>query len=242
METTTYIALSRQTALQRQMSVISHNLANLSTPAYRRESIMFEEVLRDTQRGETGEISFVQDVATMIDTQEGPMESTGNPLDLAISGEGYFVVETEEGPRYTRHGSFQLNQDGELVTKQGRLVLDDQGNAIQFPEEAEEVTISADGVVSIEEGPLATLDIVAFDNPQNLQKRADGLYDAGDMAPVAAEDAAVKQGMLEGSNVQGVVEMTKMMETVRSYQGTKRMLDQEHERQLRAIRTLVSSN
>lgn len=242
METTSYIALSRQTALQRQMSVISNNLANLNTPAYRREGMMFEEVLRDTQRGETGELSFVQDVATLIDTAEGPMETTGNPLDLAISGEGFFVIETEDGPRLTRHGSFQLNQDNELVTKQGRNVLDDQGNAIALPPEAADVTVTADGVISTEQGQVATLDLAAVENEQELQRAADGLYDPGELELVEPEDAAIKQGVLEGSNVQGVVEMTKMMETVRSYQSTKRMMDQEHERQQRAIRTLVSSN
>lgn len=241
METISHIALSRQTALNRQMSIVSNNLANLNTTAYRGESAMFEEVLEEERSNETGGISFVQDVASFFDTGEGPMEATGNPLDMAIHGEGYFTVATDDGARYTRAGAFQLDADNTIVTHQGRALLDTQGNPIEVPENAADIQVALDGTISTEQGELAQLDIVAFENPQNLKHRPDGLYEAEDMAPQPAEDATVRQGMLEGSNVKGVVEMTKMMKVVRSYQGAQEMMDNDHERQLRALRTLVSS-
>lgn len=241
METVSHIALAHQTSLNRRMSVISHNLANLNTTAYRREDLMFEEVLRETQDGETGNISMVQDVSSFFKLESGPMESTGNPLDVAINGDGYFTVETEDGPRYTRDGSFMINADNELVTKEGRAVLDAQGNVIDMPENGGRIEIARDGTVSTPDEDLGQLAVVTFENEQALKKRPDSLYDPEDMNPQPAENPEIHQGMLEGANIQGITEMTNMMDVVRSYQGAKKMMDQDHERQLRAIRTLVST-
>jgi flagellar basal-body rod protein FlgF len=243
MESTTYIALSRQGVLRREMSMIAQNLANLETPAYRGESLMFVEYLAETQKGDSGELSFTQDIATIRDLQEGPMKRTENPLDLALSGPGYFAVEAEDGERYTRNGSFQLNDAGEIVTAAGAPVLDVNNNPIQVPPDAAVIEIARDGAVSTEEGQLAQLRLVAFEDEQALKKRADGLYEtAEDQVPQAAEEVQVMQGMLEGSNVQGVIEMTRMIDVVRSYQGAGKFTEGEHERMLRAVRTLVSSN
>jgi flagellar basal-body rod protein FlgF len=241
METPGYIALARQGGLRREMDLIANNLANLNTPAYRGESMMFVDHLEDTEIGETGKMYFSRDVAVLRDLQEGPMEATGNPLDLAISGEGYFVVETPEGARYTRNGSFQLNQDNELVTHAGQPVLDDNGNAIEIPFDAQVIDVSSDGVVSTEAGEVAVLDLVSFENEQALLKRAGGLYDAGEEIVLDAEDAQISQGMLEGSNVESILEMVRMMSVAQSHGSAQQMGESEHERRLRAVRSLISS-
>lgn len=239
METPSYITLSRQAALRRQMDVVANNLANMNTPAYRAENMMFVEYLQQTQRGETGALSFVQDIATFRDLSEGPMTATGNALDFAISGPGYFVVETDDGPRYTRHGSFRLNDDNEIVTHAGHPVLDQNGNAIEVPDNAERIDVTGDGIISTEVGEIAQFDLVAFDDDQALTKLADGLYDAEAAPVLPADDARVKQGMVEGSNVEGIVEMTRMIEVLREYQIAQQMSEGEHERRVRAVRTLV---
>lgn len=242
METPGYIALARQGGLRREMDLIANNLANMNTPAYRGESMMFVDHLEDTQFGETGKMHFVRDVAVLRDLQEGPMQATGNPLDLAINGDGYFVVETEEGPRYTRNGSFQLNGDNEIVTHAGRNVLDDNGNAIAIPFDAEVIEISSDGTISTEAGEVAVLDLVTFEDRQALLKRGDSLYDAGEEIVLPADGASIAQGMLEGSNVEGIMEMVRMMSVMQSHGGAQELGESEHERRLRAVRTLVSSN
>jgi flagellar basal-body rod protein FlgF len=242
MESTSYIALSRQAALRREMSLVAQNLANLETPAYRGESMMFVEYLADTQRGETGEMSFVQDFATVRDLKEGPMTRTENPLDMAINGAGYFTVETEEGPRYTRNGSFQLDAENRIVTKIGDPVLDANGNPIQVPPDAEHIEIAPDGTVATEVGQIGRIEPVTFEDEQALMKRANGLYEAGEeQDPEPAEESRVIQGMIEGSNVEGVLEMTRMIELSRSYQSAGKFTESEHERILRAVRTLVST-
>ncbi|MBK1669549.1 flagellar basal-body rod protein FlgF [Rhodovibrio sodomensis] len=242
MESTTYIALSRQAGLRREMTLIANNMANLNTPAYRGEELMFVEYLQDTQRGKLGEMSFTQDISTVRNLQEGPMKRTENPLDLAISGRGYFRVETEEGVRYTRNGSFQLDAEGGLVTKAGDPVLDANGDPIRVPQDAAALEVSEDGTIATEAGTIARIEPVTFENEQALEKRPGGLYEAGeDMAAEPSPEARVMQGMIEGSNVQGVVEMTRLIDVSRSYQGASKVAESEHERMLRAVRSLVGN-
>ncbi|MDZ7714116.1 MAG: flagellar hook basal-body protein [Rhodovibrio sp.] len=170
METTNYIALSRQAALRRELNLVANNMANLNTPAYQGESMMFVEYLADTQRGKTGEMSFVQDLSTVRDLTEGSMKRTENPLDLAISGRGYFTIETEDGPRYTRNGAFQLNEEGQIVNKANQPLLDANGNPIEVPADAQAIEIGEDGTIATEFGPIARLEPVAFENEQLLEQ------------------------------------------------------------------------
>ncbi|MGF1591688.1 MAG: flagellar basal-body rod protein FlgF [Kiloniellaceae bacterium] len=236
MENAGYIALSRQMVLRREMDVLANNMANLNTPAYKGQSMLFVEYLETTGSGE--KMSFVQDVALVRNLTEGQMTATGNSLDLAISGDAYFEVETPVGPRYTRNGVFQLNGDGELVTSSGQRVLGEGGTAIALPPNSADVTITGDGTVSTDQGPAGRLRLVRFEDQQAMVKLADGLYDADGQDPLPPEGAEVVQGMIEGSNVQGIIELTRMIETVRSYSNTGRLVNDEHERLRRAIQSL----
>ncbi len=238
MENPGYIALSRQMVLQRQMDVLAQNVANLATPGYRAESLLFVEHLKRTEPGE--KVRFVQDIATLRDLKTGPIAHTGNTFDLAIAGEGYFTVETAEGPRYTRAGGFTLDPGGRIITARGDALLGDGGAPLIVPPNAGAVTIARDGTVSSAGGEVGRVALVTFDNEQALDKRAAGLYDAGDQAPRRVADPNIQQGKLEGSNAAGVVEMTKLIATVRSYQSAARMADEEHQRQRRAIDSLAA--
>ncbi len=235
MENATYIALSRQTALMRQMDIVANNIANADTSGFKREQVLFEEYL--AQRSADAPLSYVMDVAVVRDTQPGHMEITGREFDLAIRGDGYFVVETPAGLRYTRGGAFQLNGDREIVTSQGYRLLDAGDRPIGLPDEATAVKITRDGTVSVDGQEVARIRLVAFDDEQALRKTMSGLYVTG-QEPQPAAGAEVMQGMLEGSNVRPIIEMTRMMELLRSFQATQDMLDGEHQRALRAIRVL----
>lgn len=238
MENAGYIALSRQMTLRREMDVIANNMANLNTPAYKGESMLFVEYLETTDSGE--KMSFVQDIALVRNLTEGQMTATDNPLDTAISGDGYYEIETPLGPRYTRSGAFRLNADNELVTVNGDKVLDDGGNPIVLPPNSRDVTITRDGTVETDQGPAGTIGLVRFEDEQRLTKMANGLYDADGQDALPAEGAEVVQGMVEQSNVAGIIELTKMIKTVRSYSSTGRMVNDEHERLRRAIQALGS--
>jgi flagellar basal-body rod protein FlgF len=239
MENTNYIALSSMTALRRQMDVIANNIANAETTAYRAERMLFEEYLADIGTGMPA--SFVLDYGVVRDTMEGQISATVNPLDVAISGKGYLVIETDEGLRYTRNGHFKLNDEGTLVTSTGNPVLDNGGKTITVPLGDGNVVISPDGVVSTESGTIGQLDLVSFENEQELRKAGDGLYTT-DAVPLPAEEARFLQGMIESSNVEPIIETTEMMRLVRRYQSIQKLMEQADELRRRAVNTLGGGN
>jgi len=240
MENSIYIGLSNQLAARRQLEVIANNLANMNTTAYKSESMMFAEYLQKSEEGQ--QVSYVQDLALYRNLKEGSFSHTGNDLDLAISGKGYFEVETEVGPRYTRNGSFGLNPQGEIVTSSGHRLLDDGGDPIVLPADSGRVTITKDGTISSKDGPVGKIKLVEFDNEQNLRKLSNSLFDAADEKPNQAENVELLQGTLEDSNVTGIVELTRMISAARGYKSAASLLKQENQRQREAIQILGSKS
>jgi flagellar basal-body rod protein FlgF len=238
MENSIYIGLARQMAMQRQMDVIANNLANMNTTAYQGERVMFEEYLMRAGRRE--QLSSVQDYGLARDLRAGEFQATGNSFDVAISGRGFFVVDTPQGPRYTRNGHFSVDAQGRLVTAAGHPVLGQGGRPIQLGDErGAPPTIASDGTVSTSGGAtVGRIDLVAFDNEQALRKTGNGQFVAKD-APKPAADARLRQGMLESANVQPIVEMSAMIELSRAYQTNQRLIEQEHDRQRKAIERLA---
>ncbi len=239
MEHSLTIALARPSVLDRQMAVIATNLANLETAGFKAENMIFTEHLERTAEGEV--LSLVHDVGFVRDLSEGPMVGTQSPLDLAIHGQGYFVVDTPDGERYTRHGVFQLDAAGQVVTTEGNPVLNSGGASITVPLDTSSITITRDGTISADAQEIGRIKLVGFENPQALSKVGSGLYEAVDQTPTTDPDSEVLQGMVENSNVKGVVEMTRMVDTVRSYQAAAKLADTEHQRILDAIDALVST-
>jgi len=235
MENTSYIGLSRQIALGRQLDMVANNVANMNSSGFKGERAIFEEFLVKTS--DRKKLSYVQDRGLWRDTQEGPMQRTGNPYDLAIKGEAYFVVGTTDGPRYTQNGRFQLDAEGTLVTQAGFPVLDENGDPVVIDPLDGDITFSAEGAVIGELGELARLQLVRFENEQELLKIGDSLY-SSQQEPQDPEGVQVLQGMFEGSNVKGVVEMTRMMDVVRAYTSTANMLQSNHDLQRRAVERL----
>jgi len=239
METTTPIALSRQLVLRRQMDVIANNIANMTATGFQAESLLAEQVPVDVGPRQT--VQYVQDVALVRDLTPGAMVQTSNQLDLAIEGEGYFVIATEEGDRYSRNGQFRLNELGEIVTAGGDPVLNFGGAPIAVPPGVSSVTVAPDGTVSTPDFVLGRIGLVTFDDLQDLEKAGHGLYRT-DQEAIPTEDASVIQGMIEGSNVRPVVEMTEMMTTMRAYQGTQKIIDAHHELERRMIERMLEVN
>jgi flagellar basal-body rod protein FlgF len=239
MENQLTIALARQSVLARQMDVISTNLANLTTTAFKAEQMIFTEQVTETEQGEF--ISIVHDVSFVRDLEEGPTTGTSNPLDLAIHGDGYFVVETPDGPRYTRHGVFQLDNSGQITTTDGHPVLNTGSAPILVPPNTAVLDIARDGTISADAAEIGRFQVVRFENEQALKKLGNSLYDAEPQTAEPAPDAEVLQGMVENSNVSGVTEMTRMIDTVRAYQMAAQLTDTEHQRILDAIEALTST-
>lgn len=216
MDNGVYISLSRQLALFRDMEITANNIANANTTGYNSEHILFSSYLaKDNNQGVRNNNSYAHDVASYRNLKNGPMQTTDNPLDVAIKGQGYFMVDTPLGVRYTRAGNFQIGHDGSLVTTDGYPVLNPSEQPIIFPPDTRSVEIGSAGNIKVNGNDFSAIGVVQFDNEQLLERAGNTLYKA-DITPQPAEDFVVAQGVIENANVQPVMEMTHMITVSRA--------------------------
>jgi flagellar basal-body rod protein FlgF len=239
MELPSVMALARQMASQQEMDAIANNVANLNTDAYKAERVTFNSYLVRPSRGaSTAAVIFPKLAALHREPQEGSIVTTDNPLDVAIRGNGYFVVDTPSGQRFTRDGHFSIDNQGRLVNAGGLPILNDTDKPIIVPQDAGKITIARDGTVSAGEQQLGQIHIVAFDDVQALRSVGSGLFAADNLTPNPVTSPDLVQGSLETSNIQPVFEMTRMMETARAYEQAQKVVDTEDDRMKRGIETL----
>lgn len=237
-ENSIYIGLSRQISLQQQMNLLANNVANINTPGFKAQKPLFKEYL-DKPDITRQEISLVEDTGQFKVEAQGQLRLTGNPLDVGMDGPGWMMVETNEGTKYTRAGNFTMNNIGELVTASGDRVLDDGQKPITIPDGAMDISVSTSGEISTSNnGIVGRIGMVEFENQQVLMATGDGYYKT-DVQPLPAENTKMRGGMIEGSNVNGVLEMTNMIDVSRTYQSVQRMLQSEHDRQRNVIQTFT---
>ncbi len=243
MDNAILIGLSRQSAMMRQMSVIANNLANMNTTGYKSASMLFDEFVMPTasEASPDKSLSFVQDYGQFRNVADGEMQQTGNPLDVAISGEGFFKIQTPQGVRYTRDGHFQLDSTGQLVTQDGDPVLTDSGSPITFSSDESQITIARDGTITTTRDGTATseqvrgkLGLVNFANAQDMKSEAGNLLSTT-QAEQPVTSVRVLQGSIEGSNVKPIIEMTNMMDVMRSYESAQKLLDAADDMRHQAI-------
>jgi flagellar basal-body rod protein FlgF len=221
MENAALIGLSRQMALRNQLDVIANNVANVNTNGFKGRNSRFQEFINPRARADHFQrpdqrVSYVIDSGTPLDLSNGAVERTGNPLDAAIKGDAYFTVQTPQGERYTRNGSFEINAKGELVTSEGYAVVGDSG-AIAISANETNPMISADGTFSTSQGQRGKIKLVRFDNPQALKNEGTNLFSATTPAQPAGNLASLEAGAVEKSNVKAVLEMSRLVEVNRSY-------------------------
>ena len=243
MDNSLLINLSGQLSAYQAMDIIANNLANMSTPGFKREGMKFQEYLAKVPSTTTATgsqsnppLAFVQNGGVFRDVSEGPMNKTGAPLDLAISGNGFFQVQTPNGVRYTRDGHFQLNSQGQIVDDNGYLLLGDGGPITVTPQDGD-IHIAADGTVSGVLGQLGTIKIVGFASQAAMSQQGSNLY-ATSQQPQPNPGGTIEQGMLEGSNVQPVMEMSTMIRIMNKYQMMASLTKSQQQLQTQAITQL----
>jgi flagellar basal-body rod protein FlgF len=245
MFSTSLVLLSDQMALERSVDVIANNIANSSTTGFKREGIQFETYLSRPSPSQS--TSYVYDRATYRDTTPGTITTTGNPLDLAIQGAGYFQIQTPQGVQYTRDGAFRTDNQGQIVTSSGQPVLDDGGQAITLPDDARDITVSGDGFITLQTGTstsraqLGKLGIVKFDDDEAVTPTSNGLLTTT-QAPSPVEGNPIIQGAIEDSNVKPVLEITDLIRIQRAYEQATNLLGQENSRLSNAIDKLSQSS
>jgi flagellar basal-body rod protein FlgF len=250
MQNTLLVGLSRQVVLERQMDVVANNVANINTSGYKADRSLFEEYLasgahEDNFARSDRRLSFVQDRATFHDFSQGPTEETKNPLDVAIDGSAFLVVQTPAGERYTRDGGLQINNQGQLVTASGYQVLGNSGPIVFQPTD-KQINIASDGNVTVLEGinridsVRGKLRMVSFAQAQKLLKEGNNLYSAGEGATAAPDTTSrLRQGFIEKSNVNSVTEMSRMIEITRTYTQISALLQQQSDLHKSAIEKLA---
>jgi len=244
MDNSLLVSLSQQLAAYRAIDVIANNIANVSTPGFKREAAKFEEFVvqmrpSEEQKGPQN-VSFVKDAGVMRDTSQGNIEQTGAPYDVAIAGKGYFSVQTPAGLRYTRDGHFSLDANGNLVTSQGYQVQGDGGSIAITPQDGD-VNIASDGTVSsVVKGIgnlLGKLKVVSFADDFGLTKEGGNLYSTS-QTPTTPAVVNLRQGALESSNVQPVIEISHMIEVMRAYEATATLSKSQEDLMSQAINKL----
>jgi len=248
MMSTSLVLLSDQMALQRSVDVIANNVANSSTTGFKREGIQFNTLLSSLGNGDaaTKGVHYVIDKSTYRDASPGTISSTGNPLDLAIQGPGYFQVQTPAGATaYTRNGALQTDNQGQLVTSSGMLVLSDGGQPLQIPDEAIDITVSGDGFITAQVGTgttraqLGKLGVMSFPDEQQMQPTGNGIFTTTQTGTPLTGNA-VMQGAIEESNVKPISEMTSLIQIQRAYEQATNMISNENTRLSDAIDKLSS--
>jgi flagellar basal-body rod protein FlgF len=236
MENTGYVALSYATGLERKMDIISNNIANIDTNGFKSDHMMFHEYVVNSQKQPP--LSMVEDYGNYRNLNPGPIQHTGNPLDVALNGNGFLAVSTPNGEKYTRNGAMSVNSQGQLINSNGDLMADTGGSAITIPQDAGNISISDNGTITTNLGQAGRLKIARFSQPQQMTPIGNNLFETKESA-VEDDTTTVHQGALEGSNVNAVMEMTNMIDVMRKYESVAQILQNEHTSQMSMIDRLA---
>lgn len=221
-----YAAATALVSRTQALDTIANNLANASTVGFRAERNVFSSVMAAARGASDSALNQAMNSygilsGTTIDQSQGALQKTGNELDLGIEGPGYFVVQTANGPAYTRNGALQVSSKGQLVTASGDAVMGDKGVITILPGQ---VSISADGTISSNGAVSGKLRVVEFPVGTQLTSMGSTYYSAPANTAATATNSNVRQGMLESSNVNPIVSMVELVDAQRSAEMAQRAL------------------
>ncbi|WP_299601401.1 flagellar hook-basal body complex protein [uncultured Tateyamaria sp.] len=239
MDNTGYITLTRQSGLMREMQIVANNIANSATTGYRQEGLVFSEYVQGMRggpslsmgHGNVRETSFVQ----------GTLTQTGGTYDFAIEGDGFFLIQTPEGERVTRAGSFSPNGQGDLVTPDGHAVLDAGGAPVFVPPGVRALSVSPDGSISADGAFVGQIGLVEPVDRTTLIREG-GVMFSSDAGFEPSDTARILQGFVEESNVDPIGQLARMIEIQRAYEMGQDFLNSEDERVRRAMDAMLKSN
>jgi flagellar basal-body rod protein FlgF len=239
MDNSIYAILSGQLALRRKLDTVANNVANMSTTGFKKEHMQFDDIFKRLET-EGKSVNFVYDVSSITDFSQGALTFTGSDLDTAIENDSVFAVETPNGVQYTRDGRFARNSEGELVMMTtGYKILDNAGGAIQIPADVGKIDIGRDGTISDKGNQISKLGLFIYDS-NNMSRLSDGMYTSKAEAIIDG-NPSVRQGFLEGSNVNAVKELTDLINVQRAYETAHNLMINEHDRIIATIDKLGRS-
>ncbi|WP_415233605.1 flagellar hook-basal body complex protein [Pseudorhodobacter sp.] len=229
-----YTTLTRQSGLMREMQVVAHNIANISTTGFRREGVIFSEYVKRME--DAPSLSMANADTRHMDLRQAGLSQTGGMFDFAIQGDGFFLIETPEGQSLTRAGHFMPNAEGELVNPDGHRLLDLGGTPIFVPPDMNNIALSQDGTLSGNGQPLAQIGLWQPGDPLKMTHMGGTIFISETVVP--ADSATILQGFVEDSNVNPISEIARMIEVQRAYEMGQGFLEKEDERMRGVIQTL----
>ncbi|WP_298936443.1 flagellar hook-basal body complex protein [uncultured Ruegeria sp.] len=233
---TAYVTLSRQSGLMNEMRLVANNIANANTTGYRQQGLVFSEFIRDVPNNPS--LSMSRAEARNTSLQQGVLTETGGSFDFAIEGDGFFMVETPKGNRLTRAGSFTPNAEGDLVAADGSRVLDSNGSPVFIPPDAASIDIGSDGTLSVNGQLLGQIGVYRVDEPKDLVREGNTRFrPEGDVQ--AVDEPVVLHRFIEGSNVNAIHQVTRLIEIQRAYELGQSFLETEDERVRGALKALM---
>jgi flagellar basal-body rod protein FlgF len=235
-----YVGLSRQETLQRALDIVANNIANADTAGFKLESLLVQtEPSSSPSAPDARPVNYVLDHGVTRDFTQGSMETSGNPYDVAVEGQGFFQIQTSAGMRYTRDGRFTVDNKNQLVTRAGDPVMDNSGRPITLDPNKPAPAIAKDGAISQGGVQGPRLGVYRFPDLAQLQKTGGGLFQApATVTPTAAADGIVRQGTMEKSNVQPVLEITNLIAITRAYERVAQMMSATSDLSSQAIERL----
>lgn len=241
MQSGLYVALSSQMSIQKRLETIANNVANASTPGFRREEVKFEAMLSNSS---SESVAFASPGDSYIKRDPGQMIRTGNPLDVAVQGDAWFALQTPSGVVYTRDGRMQMTAEGELQSVAGYPILDAGGAAIQVNPNAGPIQISNDGMITQNDLQLGAIGLFTLDPTAKLSRFENSgvIPDIPGAPTLDFNRVGVVQGHIEGSNVNPMWEMSQLIMTSRSYDAVSKSVDQSEDSLREAIKALAPSS
>ena len=255
-----YIAASGGTKQLKKLDILSNNIANINTQGFKRDMLIYEEMRPPFQQilmkgsdtknlnsfhGSNLAVSYVQVTQSLTDFKQGSLIKTDNPLDVAIEGKGFFIINTPNGDRYTRNGNFHLDGTGQLVDRRGNNIVTRNEEPILIPFDTKQISIDQDGSIfggtELDQDPLGQLKIVNFNNLRELVKEGEGFYKISNpsVKEILVNDAKVLQGFTENSNANTIHEMTQMIETVRQLEAYQKIIQSIDEADDQSVNSLA---
>lgn len=248
MNNASYVGLSRQAGLMREMQTIANNMANINTVGFKREGAVFSEYVAalkpqnmqvGLQNSPSHSLSIGRLSAHVSNLSDGGLRASGGTFDLALQGDGFFTVQIGGQTQLTRAGNFISDETGRLVTVDGAPVLNSAGGEIQIPPEAQNIKISRDGTISAEGNEIGQIGVVTTD-PLSLSRTGQNNWTSNaPLEPVG--EPAMAQGYLEDSNVQPMLEIARMIEVQRHYDAGQKILETEDQRIKQVITSVRQS-
>lgn len=228
MDNATYATLTRQSGLMNELRIVANNIANANTTGFRAEGMMFSEYVSNLGADHPSLSMATARVRDTVMTQ-GTLNQTGGTFDLAVEGDGFFLIQTPQGERLTRAGAFTPNENGDLVTNDGYPVLDAGGAPVFIPQGLGTVAIAPDGTLSAGGQPIGQLGLVLPNDPNAMTREGGTRFEATG-GYTAAPDGRMLQGFLEASNVNPTLQIARMIEVQRAYELGQNFLQKEDER------------